>query len=180
MPLINLHCSYFNRSRSWYSSMHAYAANDWIYIRDHQDNRTYRPWPRLRIDLRNKNHVEIAVEIGTLEALVENSATRTRLSKTEFWNGQDRKSPYLIIILISCINVAIDTLQCNQGIPHCNNFYKVATITKIMQRLPRNTSFQYFWGCTYYDLSQGPHYVPRVFNRCVIHYFSFPIGYYRG
>jgi hypothetical protein len=74
--------------------------------------------------------VEISVEIGTLEALVENSAIRTRLSKTEFWNGPDRKSPYLIVILISCINVAIDTLQCNQGIPHCNNFYEVATITK--------------------------------------------------
>jgi hypothetical protein len=60
--------------------------------------------------LRNKNHVEIAVEIDPLEALVENSTTRTRLSKTEFWNGPDRKSPYLIVVLISCTNVAIDTL----------------------------------------------------------------------
>jgi hypothetical protein len=54
--------------------------------------------------------VEIAMEIDPLEALVENSATRTRLSKMEFWNGPDQKSPYLIVILISCINVAIDTL----------------------------------------------------------------------
>jgi hypothetical protein len=110
MPLINLHCSCFNRPRSWYSNMHAYSANDWIYIRDHQDNSKYRPWPWRRTDLRNKNHVEITVEIDHLEALVENSATRTRLSKTEFWNGPDRKSPYLIIVLICCINVAIDTL----------------------------------------------------------------------
>jgi hypothetical protein len=55
-------------------------------------------------------HVEIAVEIDPLEALVENSATRTRLSKMKFWNGPDRKSPYLIVILISCINVEIDRL----------------------------------------------------------------------
>jgi hypothetical protein len=74
--------------------------------------------------------MEIAVEIDPLEALVENSATRTRLSKMEFWNGLNRKSPYLIVVLISYINVAIDTLQCNQGIPHCNNFYTVAKITK--------------------------------------------------
>jgi hypothetical protein len=74
--------------------------------------------------------MEITVEIDPLEALMENSATRTRLSKTEFWNGPDRKSPYLINVLISCINVAIDTLQCNQGIPCCNNFYTVATIMK--------------------------------------------------
>jgi hypothetical protein len=32
--------------------------------------------------------------------------------------------------LISYINVAIDTLQCNQGISRWNNFYTVATITK--------------------------------------------------
>jgi hypothetical protein len=70
------------------------------------------------------------VEIDPLEALVENSTTRTRLLKTEFWNGSDWKSPYLIVVLISCINVAIDTLQCNQGIPRCNNFYTVATIMK--------------------------------------------------
>jgi hypothetical protein len=74
--------------------------------------------------------VEIAVEIDPLEALVENSATITRLSKTEFWNGPDRKSPYLFVVLISYVNVAIDTLQCNQGIPRFNNFYTVATITK--------------------------------------------------
>jgi hypothetical protein len=54
--------------------------------------------------------VEIAGEIDPLEALVENSATRTKLSKTEFWNGPDWKIPNLIVILISCINVAIDTL----------------------------------------------------------------------
>jgi hypothetical protein len=36
--------------------------------------------------------MEIIVEIDPLEALVENSATRTRLSKTEFWNGPDQKS----------------------------------------------------------------------------------------
>jgi hypothetical protein len=125
-----LHCSCFNRPRSWYNNMHAYVANDWIYIRDHQDNSTYRSWLWRRTDLRNKNHVEIVVEIDPLEALVENSATRTRLSKTEFWNGPDRKSPYLIVVLISCINVAIDTLQCNQGTPRCNNFYTVAIITK--------------------------------------------------
>jgi hypothetical protein len=45
-----------------------------------------------RTDLRNKNHVEITVEINPLEALVENSATRTRLLKTKFWNGPDRKA----------------------------------------------------------------------------------------
>jgi hypothetical protein len=54
--------------------------------------------------------MEIAVEIDPLEALVENSTTRTRLSKTEFWNGPDRKSPYLIVVLFSCINVVINTL----------------------------------------------------------------------
>jgi hypothetical protein len=54
--------------------------------------------------------VKIAMEIDPLEAVMENSTTRTRLSKTEFWNGPDRKSPYLIVVLISCINVAIDTL----------------------------------------------------------------------
>jgi hypothetical protein len=54
--------------------------------------------------------VEIAVEIDPLEALVENSTTRTRLSKTEFWNGPDRKSLYLIVVLISYINVATNTL----------------------------------------------------------------------
>jgi hypothetical protein len=70
------------------------------------------------------------MEIDPLEALVENSATRIRLSKTEFRNGPDRKSPYLLVVLISSIKVATDTLQCNQGIPRCNNFYKVATITK--------------------------------------------------
>jgi hypothetical protein len=74
--------------------------------------------------------MQIAVEIDPLEALMENSATRTSLSKTEFWNGPDRKSPYLIVVLISCINVATDTLQCNQGIPRCNNFYTVAAITE--------------------------------------------------
>jgi hypothetical protein len=137
-----LHCSCFNQLRSWYSNMHAYAANDWIYIRDHQDNSTYRPWPWRRTDLLNKNHVEITVEIDPLEALMENSATRTRLSKTEFWNGPDRKSPYLINVLISCINVAIDTLQCNQGIPRCNNFYTVATIMK-------NNATTNFCGNTY-------------------------------
>jgi hypothetical protein len=130
MPLINLHCSCFNRPRSWYSNMQAYAANDWIYIRDHQDNSTYRLWPWRHTDLCNKNHVEIAMEIDPLEALMENSATWTRLSKTEFWNGPDQKSPCLIVVLISYIIVAIDTLQCNQGIPHCNIFYTVATITK--------------------------------------------------
>jgi hypothetical protein len=85
--------------------------------------------------------VEIAVEIDPLEALVENSATRTRLSKKEFWNGTDRKSPYLIVVLISCIKVVID-LQCNQGISRCNNFYKVATITK-------NNAMTKFGGNTY-------------------------------
>jgi hypothetical protein len=67
--------------------------------------------------------MEIAVEIDPLEALVENSATRTRLSKTEFWNGPDQKSHYLIVVLISYINVLY---SCNQGIPRCNNFYTVA------------------------------------------------------
>jgi hypothetical protein len=67
--------------------MHAYAANDWIYIRDHQDSSTYRPWSWRHTDLRYKNHVEIAVEIDPVEALMENSTTRTKLSKTEFWNG---------------------------------------------------------------------------------------------
>jgi hypothetical protein len=86
--------------------------------------------------------VEIAVEIDPLEALVENSATRIRLSKTEFWNGPDWKSPYLIVVLISCINVVIDTLQCNQGIPRCNNFYTVATIRK-------NNATTKFCGNTY-------------------------------
>jgi hypothetical protein len=71
--------------------------------------------------------VEIVVEIDPLEALVENSATRTMLSKTEFWNGPDRKSHYLIVILISSINILYSW---NQGIPHCNNFYTVATIMK--------------------------------------------------
>jgi hypothetical protein len=102
-------------------------------------------------DLRNKNHVEI----DPLEALVENSATRTRLSKTKFWNGPDRKSPYLIVVLISCINVAIDTLQCNQGIPRCNNFYTHATITK-------NNATTKFRGNTYtvdkFQCNQG---IPR-------------------
>jgi hypothetical protein len=60
--------------------------------------------------------VEITMEIDPLEALMEISATKTRLSKMEFWNGPDQKSPYLIVVLISCINVAIHTLQCNQGI----------------------------------------------------------------
>jgi hypothetical protein len=55
--------------------------------------------------------VEIAVETDPLEALMENSTTRTRLPKTEFWNDLDRKSPYLIVVLISCINVAIDTKE---------------------------------------------------------------------
>jgi hypothetical protein len=49
--------------------------------------------------------VEITVEIDPLEALVEDSATRTRLSKTKFWNGPDWKSPYLIVVLISCIKL---------------------------------------------------------------------------
>jgi hypothetical protein len=74
------------------------------------------------------------VEIDPLEALVEISATKTyiaaQISATEFWNGADWKSPYLIVVLISCINIAIDTLECNQRIPHCNNFYKVAMIMK--------------------------------------------------
>jgi hypothetical protein len=43
--------------------------------------------------------VEIAMEIDPLKALVEISATRTRLSKIEFWNGPDRKSPYLIVAI---------------------------------------------------------------------------------
>jgi hypothetical protein len=171
--------------------MHAYAANDWIYITDHQDNSTYQPWPWRRTDLRYKNHVEIAVEIDPLEALVENFATRTRLSKTEYWDGPDRKTHYLIFVLISRINVLY---SCNQGIPRCNNFYTVATITK-------NNATTKFRGNTYtivkFQCNQGiprvniskvvrimtflrVHNVPRVFNRCVIHYFSFPIGYYRG
>jgi hypothetical protein len=54
--------------------------------------------------------VEIAVEIDPLEALVENSTTRTRLSKMEFWDGPDLKSLYLIVVLISYINVPTNTL----------------------------------------------------------------------
>jgi hypothetical protein len=104
--------------------------------------------------------VEIAMEIDPLEDLVENSATRTRLSKTKFWNGPDRKSPYLIVVLISCINVVTDTLQCNQGIPHCNNFYTVATITKnnAMTKFHVNTymidKFQYNQGIPRFNISE--------------------------
>jgi hypothetical protein len=167
MPLINLHYSCFNRPRSWYNNMHAYAANDWIYIRDHQDNSTYWPWLWHRTDLRNKNHVEITVEIDPLEALVENCATRTRLSKTEFWNSPDRKSPYLIIVLISCINVAIDTLQCNQGISRCNNFYTVATITK-------SNATTKFRGNTYtIDKSQCNQGIPRFNSSEVVRIMTF-------
>jgi hypothetical protein len=120
----------------------------------------YWPRPWRCTDLRNKNHVEIAVEIDPLEALVDNSATRTRLSKMEFWNGPDRKSPYLIIVLISCIKVATDTLQCNQGIPCCNNFYTIATITKnnATTKFRGNTytidKFQYNQGIPCFNISE--------------------------
>jgi hypothetical protein len=100
------------------------------------------------------------VEIDPLEALVENSTTRTRLSKTEFWNGPDRKSPYLIVVLISCINIATDTLLCKQGIPRCNNFYTVSMITKnnATTKFRGNTytidKFQYNQGIPRFNISE--------------------------
>jgi hypothetical protein len=111
--------------------------------------------------------MEIAVEIDPLEALVENCTTRTMLSKTEFWNSPDQKSPYLIVVLNSCINVAIGTIQCNQGIPRCNIFYTVATITK-------NNATTKFYGNTYtidkFQCNQG---IPRFNSSEVVHIMTF-------
>jgi hypothetical protein len=114
---INLH-SCFKWPRSWYSNMHIYAGNEDIY-----EIKTIVP------SVAPHRCWLIAVEIYSY--VVEISMETYTLSWRSWWwpNGNSSKtwnfetvsmSPYLIVVLISCISVAIDKLQCNQGIPRCN------------------------------------------------------------
>jgi hypothetical protein len=157
MPLICIHLSCFKRPRSWYSNMHIYAGNEGTY----EIKTTVPAGAPHRCWL-------ITVETYTYVVEIDLDGVRcTRSWKSRWWlNGNSSNTWNFWNPDESLSNHCFDLLN-----KHRNRQITVQ---------PRNTSLQYFWGCTYYDLSQGPHYVPRVFNRCVIHYFSFLIGYYRG
>jgi hypothetical protein len=122
---INLH-SCFKRPRSWYSNIYA------------KNKDTYEIKTTVPVVAPHRCWL-IAVEIYMYVVEIDLDGVRCTLSwKSRWWpNGNSSKtwnfgtpmSPYLIVVLISCISVVIDKLQCNQGIPRCNNFEAVRIMT---------------------------------------------------